>query len=224
MGVVPVAWQFVRDEHQQAVSGVCNRADEFCSKAKVAAEKAVSDDSSAKQRERDLEQNLRADGLYDESSVAWTASGEFAKLAQNAGRSENPDAAKVTKRRVQHIEARAVAAAVEAVSADVVEAADAAQAALQLLDEMQCLAVEAKTVAKQGWMLTAEESQLKMEDSLEKLEEQRDKAESATKKGHSLCPGCLSHLTACLRGASTGHQRAREQGGRVRRKGRRDSQ
>lgn len=120
MGVVPITWQFVREAHQRAISDVANRVEECCSKAKLAAEKALSDAGAAKQHERDLEQNLRAANFYDESSVAWIAHKEFKVLAEARlakGSTESLQGAAETERGVRYIRARTVADAADAVIA-----------------------------------------------------------------------------------------------------------
>ncbi|KAK3343685.1 hypothetical protein B0T25DRAFT_584581 [Lasiosphaeria hispida] len=162
MGTMPITWQFVREEHQRAVSHVSHRADECCSRAKVAADEAASDASIAERHERDLQQNLKNTNFYDESSVAWIARQEFPSLmtgtrASEAFSTEDVEGTSETERGVRYIRARTVAAAVDAVVADSLAASDAAQRSLRLSAEVQSLAARAKTAAQEGWVAMAEE-------------------------------------------------------------------
>lgn len=140
MGVIPVTWQFVRGEHQQAVSHVRNRLDECCSRAEVAANQVLSDAKAAKQYENDLEQKLRAANFYDESSVAWTALDEV------------PSSSETVHQDVLATRAREVATEVDNVKSCVVKALGAAQTALKLSGEAQNLAARAKTAVEEGRM------------------------------------------------------------------------
>ena len=208
-GIMPIAWQYVREEHLQEVSEVSNRLDTLCSKAKMNAEKAVSDAGVARQHERDLKQNLKDSAQYDESSVAWKAGPEFEKLARGADRTTawqgtGVPAAGVTDRGVQSREARTVATAVKAVTDDVLGAVKAAQESLKLLDEMQSKAVEAITLAKQGWMAKSVELRKEVEILSEQVEDKKDEAEAAKEKATSYARDV--HLTWLL--VCEEHQRA----------------
>ena len=188
VGIMPAAWQFVREEHLQMVGDVSNRLDELCSKAKMDAEKALSDASVARQHERDLKENLK-DGDYDESSLAWKAGPEFEKLARGESRMAaghrtggSGGATGMTERRVQYREARTVATAVQAVTDDVLGAVNAAQESLELLDGMQRQAVKAKTLAKQGWMAESARWAKQVEETSKHVEHETKKAEAAREK------------------------------------------
>jgi len=177
-------------EHLQKVSDVSILLDKFCSKAKGDVEKARSDASIAGQHERDLKQNLKDDSLYDESSVAWKAIPEFEKLALSAGRKSvawretdgSSYATRMTQRQVQRIETRPVANAVSDVTAAVLDAVNAAQESLKLLDGIQCRAVEAKTLAKQGRMAESASLVNQVEEMSKQVEHEKKKAETAKKK------------------------------------------
>ncbi|KAK5655953.1 hypothetical protein OQA88_5088 [Cercophora sp. LCS_1] len=189
-GIMPIAWQFVREEHLQEVGKVSNWLDKLCSKAKMDAENAVSDASVARQHERDLKQNLKDSAHYDESSVAWKTGPEFEKLARGEGRMAAWQGAgvpggAVTERGVQSRETRTVASAVKAVTDDVLEAVNAAQESLKLLDEMQSKAVEANTLAKQGWMAKSAKLTEEVEKLSKQVEDEKDKAETAKEKAAS---------------------------------------
>ena len=187
MGILPATWQFVREEHLQKVSELGHRLDELCSKAKMDAEKALSDAGVARQHERDLKQNLK-DSHYDESSLAWKAKPEFEKL-QVARREDrmtaghkaggSGGAAGPTERPVQYREAGTVAAAVHAVTDDVLDAVNAAQKAVELLGHMQCQTVEAKTLAKQGLMDESAELEEQVKEKSTLVEREREQAEAA---------------------------------------------
>jgi len=167
MGAIPLAWQFIRGEHQQEVSQVKNCVDEWCSEAQVAANKALSDASAAKQFEHDLEQKLRAANFYEESSVAWTG---IDTVSSSSSETSQDSLA---------MRARTVATEVDNVKGYVSKAIEAAQATLKLSDEARNQAVKAKTAVEEGRMKRSLSRLSEVEKKREEVKLQSNQAASA---------------------------------------------
>ncbi|GAB1311910.1 hypothetical protein MFIFM68171_02120 [Madurella fahalii] len=193
MGAIPLAWQYVREEHQQAVRETSDRVDGYCTRAEAAVKRAQSDAEAASQCLRHLEQNLRAAAFYEEPSAAWTtpldsrsqvSSSVVARQAQQQQQQQQQQYGAVV-RGVLATHAEEVAGAADSVAAEADKAFLAGQESLRLSSEVHDLATRAKTAAREGRMADQQRLALQAEAKLGATENASAAATAAKEKAGS---------------------------------------
>jgi hypothetical protein len=187
MGAIPLAWQYVREQHQKDVREISDRVDGYCTRAEAAVKGARSDAEAARQCLRHLEQNLRAAAFYEEPSAAWTTpfdsgSRGSSSVALQAKQQQQYGA---VVRGVLATRAGEVAGAADSVAAEADKAFLVGQESLKLSSEVHDLATRAKTAAREGRMADQRRLTLQAEAKLEATEKASAAATAAKEKAGS---------------------------------------
>jgi len=166
-------WQFVREEHRRAINNIIDHIDRYCSDTELAVNRTLSDAKITEEVARNLEQNLRADGFYDESSAARiTFTGfQIPNIQIQAPRTETLAKTKVGK----------ILVATKEVEVNVIQAIDAAQVSLKLISKARHLRAKVEATAGEGRMRDLEGFVTRIKTGLEAAEQESTKAAAAKK-------------------------------------------